>query len=227
MIIYAKQPVYYVLKNHPKKIKKLYLAKELDKKEYNHLLSFGVEVKRIPPNAAGVMCKNGNHQGFLAEVEEFKTQDYREFLNYDFVLLLSSLSDVGNIGSIVRSAYALGVDAIVVSGVKTLPFEAIARTSTGAIFDMPFALERNIHDVLNDFKTSGFRLYGASMDGVDVKKASFAKKKLLVLGSEGEGLTQKVSSKLDELLSIKMRHDFDSLNVGVAAAILIDRMVDE
>lgn len=227
MIIYAKQPVYHLLNKHPKKIKTLFLAKDLDKKEYNHLMSFGVEVKRIPPHAAGAMCKNGNHQGFLAEVDEFEPKNYREFLNYSFVLVLSSLSDVGNIGSIIRSAYALGVDGIVACGVGSLAYEAIARTSTGALFDMPLALHKNIYDVLNDFKTSGFSVYGASMDGVDVKKATFSKKRVLVLGSEGEGLSQKIISRVDNVLSIEMKHNFDSLNVAVAAAILIDRMRDE
>lgn len=227
MIIYAKQPVYYVLKNHPEKIKRLYLAKELDKKEYNHLLGFGVEVKRIPPSAAGVMCKNGNHQGFLAEVEEFKIQDYRNFFDFNFVVILSGLSDVGNIGAILRSAYALGVDGVVACGVKTLAYETIIRTSTGALFDIPFSLNTNIHDIINDFKTNGFSIYGADMSGVDIRDVQIAKKRVLVLGSEGEGLHHRVISKLDNTISIKMKHSFDSLNVSAAAAILMDRMRDE
>jgi len=138
--------------------------------------------------------------------------------------VLSNLTDVGNIGAIVRSAYALGVDAIVVCGVKTLAIEPILRTSTGALFDMPLALEQNIHDVLKDLKTSGFTLYGADMGGKDIKDVAIKQKRVLVLGSEGEGLTSRVVSKLDEVVSIKMSHGFDSLNVSVAGAILMDRM---
>ena len=224
MLIYAKQPIYYLINNHPQKIKTLYLAKELEKKEYSRLMKLGFEVKRIPSDAAGKMCKNATHQGFLAEVDDYKLHSFKTFLDKDFVLVLSGLTDVGNIGAIVRSAYALGVDAIVVCGVKKLPLEAILRTSTGALYDTPFALVHNVHDVMNDLKTSGFTTYGADMGGVDIRDAEIKQKKALFLGSEGEGLSSRVVSKLDRVISIKMSHQFDSLNVSVAGAILMDRM---
>jgi 23S rRNA (guanosine2251-2'-O)-methyltransferase len=224
MLIYAKQPINYIIKNHPERIKTLYLAKEIDKKEYSKLMKMDFEIKRIPSDAAGKMCKNASHQGILAEVSDFKLHDYQSFLNREFVLVLSGLTDIGNIGAIVRTAYALGVDAIVACGVKQLPFEAILRTSTGALYDMPFALETNVHDVMNDLKTSGFTTYGADMGGVDIRDVKPKQKRALFLGSEGEGLSARVSSKLDEIVSIKMLHEFDSLNVSVAGAILMDRM---
>ena len=224
MLIYAKQPVHYIIKNYPSKIKTLYLAKEIDKRDYARFMKMSFEVKRIPSDAAGKMCKNAVHQGILAEVDEFELDNFKSFLDKDFVLVLSSLSDVGNIGAIVRSAYALGVDAIVVCGVKKLPLEAIVRTSTGALFDVPFSIEHNIHNVLNDLKTSGFTIYGADMGGRDIRDVNLKRKRCLVLGSESEGLASRVRSKLDEIVSIKMSHEFDSLNVGVAGAILMDRM---
>ncbi|MBA1437716.1 MAG: 23S rRNA (guanosine(2251)-2'-O)-methyltransferase RlmB [Epsilonproteobacteria bacterium] len=224
MLIYAKQPVYYMIQHHPQKIKKLYLAKELDKKEYSRLMKLGFEIKRIPNEAAVKMSKNANHQGFLAEIDDYKLHDFKTFLDKEFVVVLAGLTDIGNIGSIIRTAYALGVDAIVASGVKNLPLEPILRTSTGALIDMPFAIERNIHNVLNDLKMSGFSSYGADMGGVDICQIKPEKKRVLVLGSEGEGLSSRVASKLDNIVSIAMAHEFDSLNVSVAGAILIDRM---
>jgi 23S rRNA (guanosine2251-2'-O)-methyltransferase len=224
MLIYAKQPIYYLINRYPQKIKTLYLARELEKKEYSRLMKMGFTIKRIPNEAAVKMSKNANHQGFLAEVEDFYPSSYKDFFDKDFVLVLAGLTDVGNIGAIVRSAYALGVDAIVACGVKKLNFEPLARTSTGALFDTPFAVEHNIHTVLNDLKMNGFTSYGADMGGVDIRKAEIAKKRVLVLGNEGEGLSQRVSAKLDTIVSIEMAHDFDSLNVSVAGAILMDRM---
>ncbi len=224
MLIYAKQPIYYLIDNYPNKIKTLYLAKELEKKEYSRLMKMGFEVKRIPNEAAQKMCKNASHQGFLADVEDYKLQPYDFFFEKKFILVLSGVTDVGNIGALVRSAYALGVDAIIACGVKQLPMETILRTSTGALYDTPFAIENNVHDVLNDLKMSGFTIYGADMSGMDVRETRIDKKKVLVLGSEGEGLTSRVVSKLDCAVSIKMKHQFDSLNVSVAGAILMDRM---
>ncbi|WP_457749836.1 23S rRNA (guanosine(2251)-2'-O)-methyltransferase RlmB [Sulfurimonas sp.] len=224
MLIYAKQPIYYLINHYPQKIKTLYLAKELDRKEYSRLMKMDFEIKRIPNEAAVKMSKNANHQGFLAEVEDYKLHDYQTFLDKDFVIVLAGLTDVGNIGAIVRSAYALGADAIIVSGIKHLNIEPILRTSTGALFDMPLAVEQNIHNILNDFKMSGFSSYGADMGGIDIREAKIVKKRVLVLGNEGEGLSSRVSAKLDNIVSIKMAHDFDSLNVSVAGAILMDRM---
>ena len=224
MLIYAKQPIYYIIDNYPNKIKTLYLAKELDKKEYSRLMKMGFEIKRIPNEAAQKMCKNANHQGFLAEVEDYELHPFNSFLNKDFILVLSGLTDIGNIGALVRSAYALGVDAIVVCGIKNLAVEPVLRTSTGALFDMPLSVQHNVHDVMNDLKTSGFTLYGADMGGTDIRDVDVKQKRVLVLGSEGEGLTSRVRSKLDEVVSIKMSHEFDSLNVSVAGAILMDRM---
>lgn len=224
MLIYAKQPINYIIQNHPSKIKRLYLAKEIDKKEYSRLMKMGFEIKRIPSDAAGAMCKNASHQGMLAEVEAYELHDYKAFLNYEFVLVLSGLTDVGNIGAIIRTAYALGVDGVIACGVKSLPLEAIVRTSTGALYDTPFAIETNVHNVLNDLKMSGFTTYGADMGGKDIREVAIKPKRALFLGSEGEGLSARVSSKLDEIVSIKMAHAFDSLNVGAAGAILMDRM---
>ena len=224
MLIYAKQPIQYIIKNYPNKIKTLYLAKDIDKKEYSKLMKMDFEIKRIPQEAAQKMSKNANHQGFLAEVDDYKLHSFNSFLDKEFVLVLSGLTDVGNIGAIVRSAYALGVDAIVACGVKNLALEPILRTSTGALFDMPLAVEQNIHNVLNDLKTSGFCVYGADMGGSDIRDVELKQKRVLVLGSEGEGLTSRVTSKLDHVVSIQMSHEFDSLNVSVAGAILMDRM---
>ncbi|MFA6195902.1 MAG: 23S rRNA (guanosine(2251)-2'-O)-methyltransferase RlmB [Sulfurimonas sp.] len=224
MLIYAKQPIYYVIDKYPNRIKTLYLAKELDKKEYSRLMKFGFEIKRIPQEAAQKMCKNANHQGFLAEVDDYELHPFNSFLNKDFILILAGLTDVGNIGAIVRSAYALGVDGIVACGIKNLAIEPVLRTSTGTLFDMPLAVEHNIYDVLNDLKTSGFTIYGADMGGKDIRTLELKQKRVLVLGSEGEGLTSRVLSKLDEVVSVKMSHEFDSLNVSVAGAILMDRM---
>lgn len=224
MLIYGKQTVYYVLSHHQSKVKILYLAKEIEKKEYAALMKIGVEVKRIPRQAADKMCKNANHQGFLCEVEDVELTPLKYCLDKNFVIILSAITDTGNIGAIIRSAYALGVDGIVVYGIKQLKLEPIARSSTGALFDMPVVLSHNIYDTINDFRTSGFTIYGATMDGSNVNETKIADKKVLILGNESTGLSAKVISKLDQELSIVMKNNFNSLNVSAAGAILIDRM---
>lgn len=224
MIIYGKQPVYYAIERHKDRIKTLYLAKELDKKEYSHLMKMGFEIKRIPEKAAQAMVKGGNHQGFIAEISQIVPYASPFLKKCDFIVILSSITDMGNIGSLIRSAYALGVDAIVISGIKEPNLEPMIRTSSGAALDMPLVIIHNIHDVLHELKQSGFQIYGAVMDGRDIRETSFSAKRALVLGNEGEGLSGRVQKSLDVGISIPMAHDFDSLNVGVAGAILMERM---
>ncbi len=142
----------------------------------------------------------------------------------NFIVVLDGLTDVGNIGAITRTAYALGVDGIIAAGVKSLNESGVIRTSSGAMLDMPFSLYPNSLDLANELKQSGYALIGATMNGTDLKKYGTITKDdkvALFLGSEGEGLSNKIISKLDLKVSIGMENNFDSLNVSVAAGILI------
>ena len=105
---------------------------------------------------------------------------------------------------------------------KQLNYEGIARTSSGALLDIPFCHFPNTLDLSNELKQIGFSLVGASTDGVDLKDFETTNDKTaLYLGSEGTGLSAKVIKKLDKKVSIAMSHKFDSLNVSVAAGILV------
>lgn len=224
MLIYGKQPVAYAIAHHKEKITKLYISKDLDQKEFSKLHKLDIELKRIPHEAAQKMTKNANHQGFLCEMEELELSDNSLYANANFILVLSALSDVGNIGALVRSAYALGVDGIVITGLKNLQIAPIVRTSTGALLDMPLIVHTNIHDVLNELSMADYSLYAADMGGEDIREAKFSGKRALILGAEGEGISPRALKKIENKVSITMQHDFDSLNVSVAGAILMDRM---
>ncbi len=224
MLIYGKQPVYYLLERHARKVRTVYLAKEVDKKEYNRLMRAGPEIRRIPPQAAQQMSRGGNHQGFLAETDEPVAAPLGETVKGDFVVVLCGITDVGNIGAIVRSAYALGVDALIVTGLKSPALEPIVRSSTGALFDLPFTVATNLYDVMTELKNAGHTLYGAVLEGADVRTVTFEGKRALLLGSEGEGIPARAVRRLDRGVKIEMAHDFDSLNVSAAGAILMDRM---
>jgi len=80
--------------------------------------------------------------------------------------------------------------------------------------------------MLNELKQIGFTLYGADMGGEDVRNVAFASKKVLIMGSEGKGLSPKTKEKIDKIISINMQRAFDSLNVSAAAAVLCDRMAN-
>ena len=223
MIIYGKQVCLHALKEHEAAIKTVYIAKRgiLPQKLFE---AYKPRVKFLEEKWAQQMSKSGNHQGILVEMEEFKQSDLATLKQESFVVVLDTLTDAGNIGAIVRSAYALGADGIIATGVKTLNFASMVRTSSGALLNMPFVIIPNVGDVLNELKQVGFKTYGAAMEGSNINSCQFSDKKVLVLGSEGEGLSKRAKSKIDEMVSIEMKHEFDSLNVSAAASILIHRM---
>jgi 23S rRNA (guanosine2251-2'-O)-methyltransferase len=228
MIIYGKQVCLHALEHHEDKIKSVYVAQKganskgvLPKDLFN---KYHDKIKFLEEKWAQSMSKGGNHQGLLVEMEEFLETSFLDIKRNDFIVVLDGLTDVGNIGAVVRSAYALGADAIIVSGVKQLNFSAIARSSSGALLDMPLMITPNVLDNFNELKQIGFTIYGASMQGESLQTMTFFSKRVLVLGSEGKGLSKKVSGKIDKMVSIEMKHAFDSLNVSAAAAILIHRM---
>ena len=223
MIIYGKQVCLHALEHHAEKVKTVYVAKKnILPKELFH--QYHDKIKFLEEKWAQSMAKGGNHQGLLVEMEAFEEANFSTIKQHNFIVVLDGLTDVGNIGAIVRSAYALGADAIIATGVRQLNFAAVARTSSGALLEMPFMITPNILDNFNELGQLGFKVYGAAMDGENVKDVTFAPKRILVLGSEGKGLSKKVAAKVEQLISIEMKHAFDSLNVSAAAAILIHRM---
>lgn len=224
MIIYGKQLFLYILEKYPQKLIKVQLSKKCEQKLFNKIKRVCGDVVLVDNKKAQALSRGGNHQGFIAEISDLDFVEFSGVKNSNFLLILQGITDVGNIGAIVRSAYAFGVDAIIISGIKSLNLEAIIRTSSGAVFDMPIVLEPNTYDLINELKQIGFRLYGADMNGKNINDIKFHSKIALMMGSESDGIPNRVKEKLDEIVSIKMAREFDSLNVSAATAILCDRI---
>lgn len=223
MIVYGKQIVFFILDKYPNLIEEIYLTKELDKKLFKRFMDIGVKIVKPDNKKAQAMAKGGNHQGFLLKIDQFKFANLKDIKNDQFIVVLDGLTDTGNIGAIVRSCYALGVDSIIICGIKNLNMAPIIRTSSGCALDIPIILEQNSYDIANELKQQNFTLVGASVDGYDIKtiQSENNQKIVLFLGNEGDGLSNRLVKKLDLQVSIKMYNQFDSLNVSVAAGILI------
>jgi len=220
MIIYGKRVVEYIIKKHPDIVKEILIAKKLSKNELKKFKNF--KVKFIDNKLAQKLSKNQNHQGFFAKID-FIPNEWE--IEGNKILVLDNITDMGNLGAITRSAYALGIDLMIVTGIKELKWDRLIRTSAGAAIDMKIINFQNILDLINILKTKGYFLIGADLDGKC--RPSKKEKIALIMGNEGEGLSKRVKEKLDEILTIEMKRDFDSLNVSVAAGILIDRIVNE
>ncbi len=222
MIIYGKQVVLYVLERHSELIEEVMLSKDIDTKLFNKFTRLNKKITKLDNKKAQALAKGGNHQGFFLRLKQFIACSLKEIKESCFIVVLDGLTDMGNIGAICRTAYSLGVDAIIATNVKQLNYEGIARTSSGALLDIPFCHVPNILDVANELKQNKFKLFGADIKGDDLKEFKNKNEKTaLVLGNEAEGISNKMQKKLDQKLSIKMFNNFDSLNVSVACGILI------
>lgn len=223
MIIFGKQLVFHVLQKHPEQIKIIYLAKEVEKSAFNAIRKSGKKIEKLDFKKAQALAKGGNHQGFLALVEDFELAKFSDLKSFNRLVMLYGISDVGNIGSIVRSAYALGGDGLIIVA-KNLAIDGITRTSCGAAYELPIVLVDDGLSALNELKQSGFKIYAADANGSEICEKS--EKFVLVMGSEGDGIPKKALEKCDKIVGIKMRDDWDSLNVSVAFGILFDRMIN-
>ena len=220
MIVYGKRVVEYIIKKHPDIVKEILISKKINKNELKKFKNF--KINFIDNKLAQKISHNGNHQGFFAKIN-FEEKKWDICANN--ILVLENVTDMGNLGAITRSAYALGIDLMIITGIKNLKWDRLIRTSAGAAIDMKIIVYENILELLNILKTKGYLLIGADLEGKC--KPSRKEKIALIMGNEGEGLSRRVKEKINEFLSIEMKRDFDSLNVSAAAAILIDRIVNE
>ncbi|MDR2904543.1 MAG: 23S rRNA (guanosine(2251)-2'-O)-methyltransferase RlmB [Helicobacteraceae bacterium] len=233
MIIFGKQPVLYAIAHAAEAIETIFIAKELDKKLFAQLRSAKKPIERLDFKKAQAMARGANHQGVLARIADLGFADLPSALKSAqnsgsaLFVALCGVTDVGNIGAITRTAFALGAAGLVISGVKSANLEALTRSSAGAALSLPIFLEPNVLDLIERFKQAGFAVFGADSKGENSQNfggfSGFGAKRLLLLGAEDEGLADRVLKKCDQKIAIKMS-GFDSLNVSAAAAILIDRL---
>ena len=160
MIIYGKQLFLHLLNRHPQKFIRIILAKECEKEIFKKIAATGVKIERADAKKAQALARGGNHQGFLAEVEEFSFGDLASVKDDTFVPILYGLTDVGNIGAIMRSAYALGANSVIVVA-NNLNMAGVVRASSGAAYELNVVKAADGLSVLNELKQSGFEIYAA------------------------------------------------------------------
>ncbi|MGX3010684.1 TrmH family RNA methyltransferase [Helicobacter sp. 23-1044] len=217
-IIYGKQPCLFVLENHSDLIKEIYFGKDIDRAIFARFARLQKPIIRADFKKMQSLAKGGNHQGFILRVEQGESTQ-KKFSDFSKILVLVGISDVGNIGAIFRNSLAFGVECII--STNALNLSGVARSSSGAFFGVPHIIYKDYLSLANELKMAHFSLFGADMSGENLA-SNFAipQKWALFLGSEGEGLPKRLLGRMDLNLGIKMQN-FDSLNVSVAAGILL------
>ena len=211
-----------------KDIRKVYLSKSFtDKEIINFIKDNHIKYEVVDKSVIDGMV-NGNHQGIVMQIDDFTYIDYKTMLGDDLIVILDHLEDPHNFGAIIRTCESAGIKSIIIPKDRSVSVNStVMKTSVGALKNVNIAIVSNLVNTINDLKKNGYFVYAADMDGVNYKDVSFNKKTVLVIGSEGNGVSQLVKKNCDEIVSIPMYGEVNSLNASVAAAILIYGIVNK
>jgi len=140
-----------------------------------------------------------------------------------FLLMLDHVEDPQNLGAVMRTADAAGVNGLIIPDRRAAGVTAAARkAAAGAAERLPVALVRNLNRAVEKLKEEGFWIYGAEVSGnLEYYRADYRRALVLLVGSEGKGITRLLRENCDQLLTIPMPGKTGSLNLSVAAAVLI------
>jgi 23S rRNA (guanosine2251-2'-O)-methyltransferase len=164
------------------------------------------------------------HQGVIAYGATAAYADPEAALgNAQLVVVLDGVEDPHNLGAIVRTANAAGAQAVIVPERRAAGLtDTVAKAAAGALAHTPVVRVGNVNRALEDLKKRGFWIYGLDEEGSeDYDRVDYAAPTAIVLGGEGKGLHQLVAKNCDFLLRIPMAGAISSLNVSVAAGIVL------
>lgn len=143
----------------------------------------------------------------------------------DKILILEDIQDPGNLGTIIRSSLAFGIDTVVLSP-KTVDLynPKVVRSTQGMIFHINIII-RELVPFINKLKEDNYTIYGTKVDnGINIKNIKKEDKYALIIGNEGQGMSKTIESLCDYNLYIDMNNKVESLNAAVAASILLYEM---
>jgi 23S rRNA (guanosine2251-2'-O)-methyltransferase len=190
----------------------------------------GIAILEVPRIELDRMSTNGLHQGIALQVPPYEyahPDDLLRAANHDvapaLLVALDNISDPRNLGAIVRSVGAFGGHGVVIPQRRSASVTAVAwRTSAGAAARVPVARATNLNRTLKSFGDAGLQVVGLDADGDTVlDQIDGAGPMVVVVGSEGKGLSRLVRENCDAIVSIPMAGQTESLNASVAAGVVL------
>lgn len=190
----------------------------------------GIPYSKAPQEKLTTLVSNPNHQGIVASLSPVAFQSWEEVVTACYergedplLLVLDGITDVRNFGAIVRSAACAGVHAVIVplKGAAAIGMDSV-NTSAGAVFRVPICREANLTIALQRLKEHGLKVAVATEKGSENLFGTRLSGPLaIVMGNEETGPDQNLVLSADWKIAIPMPGGFDSLNVSVAAGIII------
>ena len=215
-------------------IDKLFVARSTGDSAIGRIISrakdAGLAVVTVDRRKLDEMSVTGSHQGVIAVAAVTRYAEIEDIFalaagrgEEPFVIVCDEISDVHNLGAIIRSAECAGAHGVIIPKRRSAGLTAVVdKTSAGAAEYLPVARVSNLPAAIDELKRRGLWVYGTAADGASgMWKTDLTGPIALIIGSEGEGMGRLVREKCDALVSIPMRGHIDSLNASAAAAVLI------
>ena len=214
----------YLQRNGGEKLKKLENMAMLTGKVAVKKLS-KPELERMMPDVdlRGALLDLGGPRKGASRLQEVTLEKFcQEAGEKALVLILGGITDPHNLGAILRSADQFGVDLVLIPERRSVQAnETVVKVSSGAAQYVPICVVTNLNREIGYLKDHGFWIYGADMAGDSSYSAPWADRSAIVMGSEGDGISNLVRKNCDHIVSIPMQGHIDSLNVSVATGILL------
>jgi len=220
------------LKDSPERVQKIYLGKNVSDRfslQIGALAEKGkVVVQRVAPEILTEMCGTSNHQGVACRSGDVPMLDLQDILpgfsekkEPLLLVLLDHVQDPHNLGAVVRTAEACGATAVLFPKRRAaLPGGTVVKVSAGAALRVPMVAVNNVTQTVKELQQNGFWTIGLdNRKGRSLWSEPLPEKTLLVVGSEGEGLSRLVAETCDEIVKIPVAGSTGSLNASVACAV--------
>ena len=211
-------------------VKTLYIKLPVSKRE-KYIVKLAQNKNVIIKNISKDEMKDiiGKIYSIVADVKENSQIDVKDFLDKSIektkkplILILDSITDVHNLGAIIRNAYFFGISAIIIPKDNSAPInEKVYEISSGAAYNIPIFIETNLNNVINLMKDKGFWIYYSSEKGqISIENFKFNYPTAIIFGNEHSGVKDILKRNSDGSIVIKSINNFDSLNVSAASAII-------
>jgi len=218
-------------------IDKIYLADSAHGKIIEDIIVLAtqnmIELRYVSKNEIEQMSKTKNNQGIIAHLKSWEYTELYSLLkiasknNNPFILVLDHLKDPHNLGAIMRTADAAGVDGVIIPKDRSVDMnETVMRVSVGAALTVPLVKVTNLSQTLDILKEEGFWIIGTDAEAEkEIYDINLNMPLVILIGSEGKGLSNNLINKSDFLAKIPMRGVISSLNASVAAGIMMYEVV--
>ena len=205
------------------------IQSDLSKELFTALKGTLIPVQRVPVERINRITRK-NHQGAVAFISAITYQHTEDLVPTLFeegkspiFVMLDGITDVRNFGAIARTCNCAGIDAIIIPAKNSVSVNADAmKTSAGALHTLPVCREQSLTSTLKYLKESGFKIVAATEKGdYDYTKANYKDPVCIIMGAEDTGVPYEHLALCDEWIKIPMFGNIESLNVSVAAGILL------